>query len=72
MLFRAVFWIVIVWLLTPRLGETAVGPLASLSGSAHPVAVAAVNDLRGVLLDRLVAVRADIEAAERIRAGRGG
>lgn len=72
MLFRAVFWISAVALLMPSARQSVVhhGALSPSGGSA--VATAAVKDLEDLLLDRLAAVKADIEAAERTRADQGG
>jgi len=63
MLFRALFCIGVVALLLPRAGQGGLG-----SGTAGIRAASTAGDLRDVLLDRLAAVKADIEQAERGRA----
>ena len=71
MLFRAALWIGVVSLLMPHAHEN--GARSGISSShSSPVATAAVGDFQDVLRDRLAALKADIEAAERARADRGG
>ena len=70
MLFRAMFWIGVVWLFLPHAGDSGAHAGGFSSSNNFPAASAAPEDFRSVLFDRLAAVRADIESAERIRAGR--
>ena len=71
MLFRAAFWIGVVALLMPReSGTIAISGVTSANETAGMTA-AAEDDFRGIMLQRLAVVKADIEAAERIRAAGG-
>jgi hypothetical protein len=68
MLLRAIFSMGVVALLIPPARETAI-PFGGLSSNGTS---AVAVDFREALLDDLTAVRADIEAAERVRADKGG
>ena len=69
MLFRALFWIGIVALLMPQAGAPTLG-FPGTSDVSRPLA--RDTSFRDLLLDRLAAVKAEIKAAERIRAHDGG
>ena len=71
MLFRAAFWIGVVALLLPRgSGSIAISGGPSANGAAG-ITAAAEDDFQDIMLQRLAVVKADIEAAERIRAAGG-
>ena len=65
MLIRALFWIGVVVLFMP--GGMGIPSGNSMAGEHSPTA--ASSGFRGALLERLATVKADIEAAERRRAG---
>jgi hypothetical protein len=68
MLFRAIFWIGIIVLLVPRASGTEVGFRASQAVVDSSLSPVIGTDFRDWFLQRLAAVKADIEAAERARA----
>jgi hypothetical protein len=72
MLFRAVFWTGIVALLMPHEGGAGHLGGASSPNGAPTAETTLAETFQDALLARLSDLRSEIEAAERVRAARGG